>query len=247
MATSVTHSESGRLKASPDVVGAAVIVVLGLLHLFGLQVGGVVGFVVLLAGWPLVGGTVAARLSPVGEERVAGTVAGALVGYLPGVSAGVASALSLPAVGGDAGLDDGAARRYVVATSGANTANALFALFALSALGTPRTGVTVALVEAAVPVRLAVLVPVAVAAAAVGTALVVAVGDRYLAVVGSLDQRALVVGVCVLLVVSAVAFAGVVGVVLLAAATAVGFLPPRRGCRRVHLMGVLVGPLLVGP
>ncbi|QCC47140.1 hypothetical protein [Halobellus limi] len=78
MATSVTHSESGRLKASPDVVGAAVITVLGLLHLFGLQVGGAVGFVVLLVGWPLVGGTVAARLSPVGEERVAGVVAGAL-------------------------------------------------------------------------------------------------------------------------------------------------------------------------
>jgi putative membrane protein len=190
---------------------------------------------------PRLGGRALARTT------VAGTVAGALVGYLPGVSAGVASALSLPAVGGDAGLDDGAARRYVVATSGANTANALFALFALSALGTPRTGVTVALVEAAVPVRLVVLVPVAVAAAAVGTALVVAVGDRYLAVVGSLDQRALVVGVCVLLVVSAVAFAGVVGVVLLAAATAVGFLPPRLGCRRVHLMGVLIGPLLVGP
>jgi putative membrane protein len=74
----------------------------------------------------------------------------------------------------------------------------------------------------------------------------VAVGDRYLTVVGSLDQRALVVGVCVLLVVSAAAFAGAVGLVLLAAATLVGFLPPRLGCRRVHLMGVLVGPLLVG-
>ncbi|WP_144903395.1 hypothetical protein [Halobellus captivus] len=77
MATNVTHSDSSGLKASPDVVGGAVITVLGLLHLFGLQVGGVVGYVVLLVGWPLIGGTVAARLSPVGEERVAGVVAGA--------------------------------------------------------------------------------------------------------------------------------------------------------------------------
>jgi putative membrane protein len=177
------------------------------------------------------------------RTTLAGTAAGALVGYLPGVSAGVASALSLSAVGG--GDADDAARRYVVATSGANTANALFALFALSALGTPRTGVTVALAEAAVPVRLAVLVPAALGAAAVGTALVVVAGERYLRVVGRLDQRAIVVGVCGLLVVSAALFAGPAGLVLLAAATTVGFLPPRLGCRRVHLMGVLVGPLVL--
>ncbi|WP_336025100.1 hypothetical protein [Halobellus salinisoli] len=77
MATSVTHTESSGLQTAPDVVGAAVITVLGLLHLFGLQVGGVIGYLVLLIGWPLIGGTVAARLSPVGDERVAGTVAGA--------------------------------------------------------------------------------------------------------------------------------------------------------------------------
>jgi putative membrane protein len=178
------------------------------------------------------------------RTTVAGTVAGALVGYLPGVSAGVASALSLPAVGSGDDEDD-AARRYVVATSGADTANALFALFALSALGTPRTGVTVALVEAAVPVRLATLVPTAVAAAAAGAALVVVAGDRYLRTVGRLDQRVLVGGVCAFLVVSAVVFAGGAGLALLGAATVVGFLPPRLGCRRVHLMGVLVGPLVL--
>jgi len=77
MATSVTHTESSGLKAAPDVVGAAVITVLGLIHLFGLQVGGGIGYLVLLVGWPLIGGTVAARLSPIGEERVAGVVAGA--------------------------------------------------------------------------------------------------------------------------------------------------------------------------
>ncbi|WP_156105711.1 hypothetical protein [Halobellus rufus] len=81
MATSVTHSESGGLRASPDVIGAAVITVLGLIHLFGLQVGGAVGYLVLLVGWPLVGGTVAARLAPVGEERVVGAVAGAFAAF----------------------------------------------------------------------------------------------------------------------------------------------------------------------
>jgi putative membrane protein len=212
---------------------------------------GLFGAPVLLAaldgeGVPVQSGT-APRLGRGALTRttLAGTVAGALVGYLPGVSAGVAAALALPAVGGDGDDRDDAARRYVVATSGADTANALFALFALSALGTPRTGVTVALSEAAVPVELGVLVPAAVGAAAVGTALVVVAGDRYLRVVGRIDQRLLVAGVCALLVVSALLFAGPAGLVLLGAATVVGFLPPRLGCRRVHLMGVLVGPLVL--
>jgi putative membrane protein len=40
-------------------------------------------------------------------------------------------------------------------------------------------------------------------------------------------------------------FAGVVGLGLFVVATAVGLVPPRVGCRRVHLMGVLVGPLFL--
>lgn len=60
-----------------DVVGGGVIAVLGLLHVFGLQLGGTVGFVALLVGWPLVGGSVASRLSARREDaQVDGAVAG---------------------------------------------------------------------------------------------------------------------------------------------------------------------------
>ncbi|PSQ39482.1 hypothetical protein BRD13_02885, partial [Halobacteriales archaeon SW_5_70_135] len=85
---------------------------------------------------------------------------------------------------GDAGDGDGdgdgsgstatqldAARRYVVATSGVNTANTVFALFALVALGTPRTGVLVA-VERSGEVVLPVALAAVVVAAACGFALV---------------------------------------------------------------------------
>jgi hypothetical protein len=51
---------------SGDVVGGALITVLGLLHLFGLQLGGWLGFVLLLGVWPMLGGAVAAR---VGRRR----------------------------------------------------------------------------------------------------------------------------------------------------------------------------------
>ena len=40
---------------SGDVVGGAVTAVLGLIHVFGLQVGGAVGFLLLLVVWPMIG------------------------------------------------------------------------------------------------------------------------------------------------------------------------------------------------
>ncbi len=187
----------------------------------------------------------------------AGTLAGALVGYLPGVSSAVASVLALAAVpGSDTGERRGDGRAFVVATSGANTANTVFALFALAALGVPRTGVMVAVSRAgAAPAAdatagtvasLAPLLAAAVVGAAAGAVLVVRAGDPYLRLVGRVDPRRLVVGVLALLACLSWLFAGVVGVGILVAATAVGLLPPRLGTRRVHLMGVLVGPLMLG-
>jgi putative membrane protein len=176
-----------------------------------------------------------------GGTALAGTAAGAFVGYLPGVSAGVAATLALPIA------PERGPRAFVVASSGANTAVAVFALFALAELGVPRTGVAVGLraVGADVAGRLALFVAVVVAAAAAGVALVVTVGDAYLLVVGRLPQAPLVVGVCGLLVALSALFAGTVGVAILVAATAVGLVPARVGCRRVHLMGVLLGPILL--
>jgi putative membrane protein len=175
----------------------------------------------------------------VASTAAAGAGAGGLVGYLPGVSAAVAAAVALPIAPGNG------PRSFVVASSGANSSNAVFALFALAALGTPRTGVTVAVQSVGAGERLAVLLCVVAVAAAAGVTLVVTAGDVYLRTVGRLPQRPLVSGALALLAVLSVLFAGPVGLVVLAAATVVGLLPPRVGCRRVHLMGVLLGPILL--
>jgi len=76
MATDVRRIGGRRVPVSADVAGGIVVAALGVLHLYVLQVGGLVGFLVLLAGWPLVGGTVAARLSA-SDERVSALLAGA--------------------------------------------------------------------------------------------------------------------------------------------------------------------------
>jgi len=179
--------------------------------------------------------------SGVGATAAAGSVAGAVVGYLPGVSAAIASVLALPAV-----PSRDPDRGFVVATSGANTANTVFALFALVALGTPRTGVMVALERVSVPFALPILLVATATAAACGFTLLLLVGDAYLRIVGNADYTRVSAAVLGLLGCLSYLFAGPVGVGVFAAATALGLLPPRVGARRVHLMGVLIGPLMLG-
>lgn len=176
-----------------------------------------------------------------GAAALAGTGAGAAVGYLPGVSAGVASTLALPVLDGD-----DPAREYIVATSGANTATAVFALFAFTALGTPRSGVLVAMEDVGVPAALPTLLVVVGVAAAAGVLGVLVLGDAAFRFVGRVDQRALVACVLAGFVALSWGFAGRTGLLAFGAATVVGFVPTRLGCRRVHLMGVLVGPLALG-
>ncbi|NHN49008.1 hypothetical protein G9464_15600 [Halostella sp. JP-L12] len=171
----------------------------------------------------------------------AGALAGAVVGYLPGVSSAIAAVAVLAATPGAAGD-----RGYVVATSGVNTANTVFALFALVAIGEPRTGVLVAFENVSAPLNLPLLVAATLASSVAGFCLVLALGDRYLRVVGRVDYRRLSVGVLCLLVGLSWLFAGAVGVVVFAASAALGLFPVRFGARRVHLMGVLIGPLALG-
>jgi putative membrane protein len=166
-----------------------------------------------------------------------GTLSGAVVGYLPGISSAIAAAGAL------AVLPDRGPRAFVVATSGVSTANTVFALFALVTLGNPRTGVLVAVESAGVPHVLPVLLASVAIAAAFGFVLVLLVGDRYLAAVGSVDNVRLCLGVLAFLCVLVVAFTGVIGLGVFVVATAVGLIPPSFGARRTTCMGVLLVPL----
>ncbi|PSQ19282.1 hypothetical protein BRD00_03355 [Halobacteriales archaeon QS_8_69_26] len=186
------------------------------------------------------GAGIATTRRAVVATALAGTVGGAVVGYLPGVSAAVAAVAVLALVPGTGD------RGYVVATSGVNTANTVFALFALVALGTPRTGVLVAVERARAPLYLPLLLAAAGVAACVGFCLVLLAGDRYLLAVGTADYTRLSVVVLGLLVVLSGLFAGVPGIAIFAVATLLGLVPVRVGCRRVHLMGVLLVPLALG-
>ncbi|SDQ22039.1 tripartite tricarboxylate transporter permease [Halopelagius longus] len=191
-------------------------------------------------------------LSPgvVARSALSGVGGGVLVGYLPGVSAGVAAVLALGGSGGATpNAGEATDRAYLVATSGADTATAVFAVGSLAVVGAPRNGVTVALSSAAsggVPLGLSGLLSVVVLAGGAGAVLVPFLGDRYLRLARSFSHRRLSLSVLALLWALSFLFAGLLGACAFAVAAVVGLLPPRFGARRVHLMGVLVGPVLVG-
>ncbi|ADQ66811.1 hypothetical protein C499_03598 [Halogeometricum borinquense DSM 11551] len=188
------------------------------------------------------------------RAAVSGVGGGALVGYLPGVSAGVATVLALGGVGGDSRPGDESDadridRQYIVATSGADTATAVFAAAALVVVGDERSGVAVALASVGgggSPFGSVTALAVLVFAAGVGAILVPVLGDRYLTVVRRLPHRPLSATILAVLWVLAGVFAGVTGLCVFAVAALLGLLPPRLGVRRVHLMGVLVGPIVLG-
>lgn len=177
----------------------------------------------------------------IGGLGAVGTVCGAIVGYVPGVSSAIAATLALVAVPGRYG-----GRGFVVATSGVNTANTVFALFALVALGSPRTGVLVALEQTSVPLDLPLLLATVGFAAVAGFSFVLIIGDAYLRAIGAIDYTKLSVCVLGLLCVISYLFAGLLGVGVFAASTVVGLVPARFGSQRAHLMGVLMGPLILG-
>lgn len=169
----------------------------------------------------------------------AGALSGAVVGFLPGISAAIAAVgvLALVPGAGDRG--------YIVATSGVDTANAIYALFALVAIGQPRSGIVVAYQELGVSADLGILVPATLLAGGIGYFAVVGLGDRFLQAIDTVDYGRVCLALLVGLAGLSFLFAGAVGVIVYGLATAVGLVPLRADCRRVHLMGVLMGPMLL--
>ena len=169
----------------------------------------------------------------------AGSAAGAIVGYLPGVSSAIAAVIALLLT-----PNEDPDRDFIVATSGVDTANSIFALFALVALGTPRTGVMVAVDQAEVPLNLPVMVMTVAMAAAVSFVFVIVIGGWYLEAMGRVDYTIVCTVILVMLVGLSYLFAGVTGLGVFAISSLIGFIPVRIGGKRVHLMGVLMGPIM---
>ena len=180
---------------------------------------------------PQVGAAITIPRKAVVIPASAGSAAGAIVGYLPGVSSAIAAVIALMIT-----PNEDPDRSFIIATSGVDTSNAIFAIFALVALGTPRTGVMVAVDQADIPLNLPIMVMSVAIAAAVAFLMVIVVGEWYLEFIGSLNYTVVCSVILVMLIGLSYLFAGVIGLVVFAISSAMGFIPVRFGAKRVHLM-----------
>lgn len=180
-------------------------------------------------------------------NAVGGGFAGSLVGWIPGVSAAVATSF-VQSLLPDSEDEPASMRAFIVGVSGVDTSNAVFALLALHYIGLPRSGTMVALTRLEAGINFADVVAYLVGVAFVSVAafaVTVALAKYAFGVVRRADYRLLSLGVVVMLVVLTFVFSGFVGLPVLVASTVVGLVPNYTRVRRVNCMGALLLPLIV--
>ncbi|HJJ64445.1 MAG TPA: tripartite tricarboxylate transporter permease [Methanocorpusculum sp.] len=174
-------------------------------------------------------------------NTIKGTVAGAVVGWLPGFSSGTANALLAFHKSGD--YESKNPRGYLLATSAANTANAVLGIAALYAVGRMRSGALAAAAEFPLPNIFMLLAAAGIAAvfAYILTVLFSKTG-KYMAKV---NQRMLSASVLVFLIILTAVFSGPFGLMLLVLASAVGIIPAKLGIPRLYCMGAIMIPVML--
>jgi putative membrane protein len=171
----------------------------------------------------------------------AGTAAGALTGIIPGVGPSQGTVLAQLAT------RSGGTREFMVSVSGVNTAKALFSFVALYAIGRARSGAAVA-VEQLMEVgfrELVFLVGVALFVGGIAVILHMRLGRFAARNIGRLPYRATCIVVIAGIVGLTFYYSGLVGLLILATATAIGILPAVVNVKRTHCMGVIMLPCIL--
>jgi len=175
-----------------------------------------------------------------------GGVAGSVVGFLPGMSGGVATVVAMLF------RKDPKNSSVILTLSAINTANSFFVLAALFLILRPRSGAAIVVDElidvsrwdGAMPMELSLLLISAILASAMGFFLTVMLGKRLANIMPRLPYPKLVWGILIFITAMVFVFTGPIGLLVLLVATAIGMLPPLTGIRRSHSMGVLLVPVL---
>ena len=191
-------------------------------------------------GWLELGRVVARNTgAPRGIVRgsILGTIAGVFVGWLPGLSNATANGVLASAV--DYSRDR---REYILATSAANTTNALVGLAAFFSIERTRNGVVSALSALEVP-SLSCLILSATIAALAAYILTVALAGMAQRMEG-IDRTRMAAVVIGFVILVAFLTTGPFGLLVLALATAVGCVPRLLGIPQVFCMGSIMLPVL---
>ncbi|MCQ8893416.1 MAG: tripartite tricarboxylate transporter permease [Methanolinea sp.] len=174
----------------------------------------------------------------IARGSVLGTLAGTFVGWLPGLSNATANGVLCSAL--DYARDR---REYILATSAANTTNALVGLAALFAIDRTRNGVVSALTVLEHPSFHLLL-----ASAAIASLLAYLLTIRLSRIASrmeGIDRTHLALGVCVFVTLVAFLSAGLFGLLVLCLATALGVIPRLTAVPQVFCMGAIMLPVML--
>ncbi len=177
-----------------------------------------------------------------------GSVAGSTVGFLPGLSSGVATVVAMLF------RKEPEREQVIITLSAINTTNAFFVLIALFLILRPRSGAAIVVNQlipveqwstTLLPTSLIYLIIGSLVAATLGFFLTLIIGKRFAKVFVKFPYRKIVTTIIILIIVMVFMFTGVLGVFILAISTCIGLLPPFFGVRRSHGMGVLLVPVII--
>jgi putative membrane protein len=177
-----------------------------------------------------------------------GSIAGSTVGFLPGLSSGVATVVAMIF------RKEPEREQVIVTLSAINTTNAFFVLVALFLILRPRSGAAIVVNQlipveqwsgASMPTALIYLLLAGLVAAILGFFLTLYIGKKFASVFIKFPYKKIVTGIIIFIIIMVFAFTGVLGLFILAVSTCIGLLPPYFGVRRSHAMGVLLIPVIV--
>jgi putative membrane protein len=222
---------------------------------FGLPVGGLFGVATLINSLRETSGLPEQRITRPSLQKkdtiksvTTGSVAGSTVGFLPGLSSGVATVIAMLF------RKDPEREQVIVTLSAINTTNAFFVLVALFLILRPRSGAAIVVNQlipveqwsgTILPISLIYLILGSLVAAILGFFLTLIIGKRFAKVFIKFPYRKIVITIIIFIIVMVFVFTGILGLYILAISTCIGLLPPYFGVRRSHGMGVLLIPVII--
>jgi putative membrane protein len=177
-----------------------------------------------------------------------GSLTGIFVSIIPGLTTATGTVLAMTA------RQKSSQEQTIVTLSSVNTAATFSVTVMLFVILRARSGVTIAISELiaiepwqslAMPAGLVYLLMFLVLSGALSYFLTLYLGRLFAKKFHIIPYQSLVVFTLVFVVALVVLFTGVLGLVVLSAATSIGFLPLCWGVRRSHCMGVLLLPIIL--
>lgn len=182
------------------------------------------------------------------KSIVIGSTAGSVVGFLPGLSAGVATVVAMLV------RKDPEREQTILTLSAINTANSFFVLIALFLILRPRSG-TAIVINQLIPIEqwdsvlmhqtLAYLLIGGLFAAILSFFATIYIGKKFAKIFDRIPYRKIISAIIIFITVMVFMFTGFLGLLILFVATSIGLVAPSLGIRRSHAMAVLLVPVIV--